>query len=53
MKPSGVQLEKLRSLFEDGTLRPIVDKVYPFESVKKALAHSESGKAKGKIVLKI
>ena len=53
MKPSGVQLERLRTLFENGTLRPVVDKVYPFESIKEALAYSESGKAKGKIVVKI
>lgn len=53
MRPSGTQLEKLRILFEDGTLRPVVDKVYPFESIKEALTYSESGKAKGKIVVKI
>ena len=53
MKPSGAQLEKLRILFEDRTLQPVVDKVYPFESIKEALAYSESGKAKGKIVVKI
>ena len=52
MKPSGAQLEKLRILFEDGALQPIVDKVYSFESIKEALAYSESGKAKGKIVVK-
>lgn len=53
MSPSGTQLEKLRILFEDGSLRPAVDKVYSFESIKEALAYSESGKAKGKIVVKI
>ena len=53
MKPSGTQLAKLKELFESGTLKPAVDKVYDFKSVKEALAYSESGIAKGKIVITI
>jgi NADPH:quinone reductase-like Zn-dependent oxidoreductase len=53
MKPSGAQLAKLTKLFESQKLRPVVDKVYPLESVKDALAYSESGKAKGKIVIRM
>lgn len=42
-----------RPLFEDGSLRPVVDKVLPFEEV--ALAHNliEENKTAGKILLKI
>ena len=53
MHPSGVQLDEVRKLVEKGILRPVVDKVYPFSSIKEALAYSESGKSKGKIVIKI
>ena len=52
MKPSGSQLEELTDLLDKNVLKPVVDKVYSFEQVKEALAYSESGKAKGKIVIK-
>lgn len=51
MQPSGEQLDELRKLFEDGTLKPVVDKVYPFALIIDAVAYLESGKAKGKIVV--
>lgn len=53
MKPSGSQLDELRPLFEKGILRPVVDKIYPLAEIKEALAFSESGKAKGKIVIEV
>lgn len=53
MQPSGVQLTKLAKLFENKTLKPVIDKVYPFASTRDALAYSESGKAKGKIVINV
>lgn len=53
MYPSGAQLDELRRLLESNILRPVVDKIYLFESTKEALAYSESGKAKGKIVIKL
>ncbi len=53
MHPSGAELTQLKKLYEDGVLHPVIDTVYPFESAKDALSYSESGKAKGKIVLSI
>lgn len=51
MWPSGEQLSELGSLLQSGAIKPVVDKVFPFESIKEALAYSESGKAKGKVVI--
>lgn len=53
MKPSGKQLREIASLFDQGVLRPVVDRVFPFASTNEALAYLESGRAKGKVVIKI
>lgn len=53
MKHSGQQLDVLTKLLEAGTVKPIIDRVFPFEEAKQALAYSETGKAKGKVVLKL
>lgn len=53
MKHSGQQLDILTKLLEAGTVKPIIDRVFPFEEAKQALAYSETGKAKGKVVLKL
>ena len=53
MKASGSQLKQIASLIEAGAIRPVVDKVFPFESTNDALAYVESGRAKGKVVIKV
>jgi len=53
MKPSGHQLEQITSLIESGVIRPVLDKVFPFEATNDAIAHVETGRAKGKVVIKI
>lgn len=53
MKASGGQLERITSLIESGTIRPVMDKVFPFEATKEALAYIETGRAKGKVVVKV
>ncbi|WP_457332052.1 NADP-dependent oxidoreductase [Rhizobacter sp. P5_C2] len=53
MKANGVQLQQITRLIEDGAIRPVIDKVFPFSSTNEALAHVESGRAKGKVVIKI
>jgi alcohol dehydrogenase len=53
MKPSGEQLREIASLIDSGIIRPVVDRVFPFESTKDALAYVESGHAKGKVVIKV
>jgi alcohol dehydrogenase len=53
MKASGSQLKEITALINSGTIIPVVDKVFPFESIKKAMTYVESGRAKGKVVVKI
>jgi len=50
---SGDQLRKITALMEGGAIRPVVDRIFPFESTNQALAYVESGRAKGKVVLKL
>ena len=53
MKASGSQLRQITPLIESGAIRPGVDKVFPFASTNDALAYVESGRAKGKVVIKV
>jgi alcohol dehydrogenase len=53
MKASGDQLREIGRLIDEQKIRPVVDRVYPFESIAEALAHVETGRAKGKIVVKL
>ena len=53
MKANGEQLREISSLIDAGTICPIVDRIFPFESTKEALAYVETGRAKGKVVVKV
>ncbi|TFZ05575.1 NADP-dependent oxidoreductase [Ramlibacter henchirensis] len=53
MKASADQLREIGALIDAGALRPVIDRVYPFESIREALAHVETGRAKGKVVVKL
>lgn len=53
MKPSGDQLSELGSLIDSGAIRPVVDRVFSFQSTQEALAYVEQGHAKGKVVVQI
>lgn len=53
MKPSGNQLREIARLFDAGALRPVVDRVFPFEQTNEALAYVETGRAKGKVIVKV
>lgn len=53
MRPDGVQLATLASLVDAGALRPVVDRIYPFEEAKDALAYVETGQARGKVVITV
>jgi NADPH:quinone reductase-like Zn-dependent oxidoreductase len=53
MRADGSQLSEITRLIEAGAIRPVVDRVFPFESTNEALAYVESGRAKGKVVIKI
>ena len=51
MKPSGEQLARLAGLVEEGRLKPVIDRIFPLEQAKEALAYVETGRAKGKVVI--
>ncbi len=53
MRASGDQLRQISSLIDSGAIRPVVDRVFPFESTKEALAYVEKGRAKGKVIVKV
>jgi NADPH:quinone reductase-like Zn-dependent oxidoreductase len=53
MRASGEQLQEITSLIDAGEIRPIIDRVFPFEETMEALAQVESGRTKGKIVIKV
>lgn len=53
MRASGDQLGELTTLIDAGAIRPVVDRVFPFESTNEALAYVETGRAKGKVVVQL
>lgn len=53
MRPSGDQLREIASLIDSRVIRPVVDRVFPFESTIEALAYVEEGHARGKVVVKV
>lgn len=53
MKPSGRQLGQITQLIESGAIRPVIDRVFPFDATNEAMAYVDSGRAKGKVVIKV
>ncbi len=53
MRAQGQQLREITPLIESGVIRPVVDKVFPFEKTGDALAYVETGRAKGKVVITV
>ncbi|WP_317474561.1 zinc-binding dehydrogenase, partial [Cronobacter sakazakii] len=51
MRASGTQLASLAALYDAGTLRPVLDRTFPFAETLDAMAYVEQGKANGKIVV--
>ena len=53
MKANGKQLREITALIDGGHIRPLIDRVFPFEQTNEAMAYVESGRAKGKVVIKV
>lgn len=51
--PDGRQLAEIGELLDAGRIRPVIDKVFPFDQAKEALAYIEKGRAKGKVVVQM
>lgn len=53
MRAEGNQLSQITKLIESGVIKPVVDKVFSFEQTNDALAYVETGRAKGKVIVKV
>lgn len=53
MRAEGKQLSEITKLIEAGVIKPVIDKVFPFEQTNEALAYVETGRSKGKVVIKM
>lgn len=53
MKADGKQLSQISSFIEMGKIKAVVDQVFPFEQTIDALSYVETGRSKGKVVVKI
>src|SRR6266480_2559553 len=53
MTANGGQLGKITSLIEAGDIRPVMDRIFPFEKTNEALDYVKTGRAKGKVVVTV
>jgi NADPH:quinone reductase-like Zn-dependent oxidoreductase len=51
--PDGSQLAEIGELLKAGRIRPVIDRIFPFDQAKEALAYLEQGRAKGKVVVQM
>jgi alcohol dehydrogenase len=51
MTANGDQLAEIAKLVDSGSIRPVIDRIFPFASTKDALAYVDQGRAKGKVVV--
>jgi NADPH:quinone reductase-like Zn-dependent oxidoreductase len=52
-RPDGDQLAQIGKLLETQHIRPVIDKVFPFEQAKEALEYLALGRSKGKVVVQM
>jgi NADPH:quinone reductase-like Zn-dependent oxidoreductase len=53
MQANGKQLLEIGKLIETSIIRPVVDKVFTFEQTNEAMSYVSSGRAKGKVIVKV
>ncbi|WP_074269249.1 NADP-dependent oxidoreductase [Paraburkholderia phenazinium] len=53
MRADGDQLGQIATLIDARAIRPVIDRIFPFNSTREALAFVEAGRSKGKVVIKI
>jgi NADPH:quinone reductase-like Zn-dependent oxidoreductase len=51
--PNQSTLNNIRELIETGEIKPIVDKVFPFEEAINGLRYLQKGRAKGKVIISV
>ncbi|MBN2977436.1 NADPH:quinone oxidoreductase [Pseudomonas fluorescens] len=53
MRADGAQLQAITALIEAGSIKPVIDRCFPFESTAEALTYVEQGRSKGKVCIRI
>jgi len=53
VRPDGGQLAEIGGIIDAGGIRPVIDKVFPFDQATQALAYLETGRAKGKVIVRL
>jgi NADPH:quinone reductase-like Zn-dependent oxidoreductase len=53
MRASGDQLREITALIDSGDIRPVIDRTFPFAATEEALTYVDTGRAKGKVVVKV
>jgi NADPH:quinone reductase-like Zn-dependent oxidoreductase len=53
MRANGEQLRRITLLIEDGSIRPVLDRRFPFEKTNEAMAYVDTGRSKGKVVVTV
>ena len=53
MRADGAQLGEIAKLIEDGAIRPVVDRTFPFGKLNDAMTYVDRGHAKGKVVVSL
>ena len=53
MVPNGEQLDDIATLVEQGKVTPLIDRTYSLDQIQDALDYVQTGRAKGKVVIKI
>lgn len=53
MRADGNQLGEITKLIEAGIIKPVIDTVFPFEQTNEALSYVETGRVRGKVVVKV
>ena len=50
---NGDQLREIAALVDRGAIKPVIDREFAFEQLPAALGHLETGRTRGKVVLKV
>ena len=53
MQPNAVQLNEIKTMVEDGDIKPIVDLIYSFEDGVDAYEYLATGRAQGKVIISL
>lgn len=51
MQANGKQLAEITTLIEAGFIRPVIDRVFPFQQTNEAMEYVKAGRARGKVIV--